>query len=220
LRKARVEAVQRSPLRALARAGLVLAFACIAAGAGAQALHKWVDKDGKTHYSDKPPKGYPSEIVRIDAEPPPPPVIVTPAPAAAKDAKPKDAENEKAPATDIGARRKALRESLEARLKAAQAKLDAARKALDEGEGVGDAERQVVQQRHARREATFFTKGSPPPRSNCMSRNGVDGKPIWLCPTVVPGEAYFDRRKALEEAVSKAEEELAAAELAYRRGVD
>ena len=219
MRKARAEGLV-GLLRACAHASLLSAFAFSAASVDAQTLHKWVDKDGKTHYSDKPPKGYPSEIVRIDAEPPPPPAIVVPAPAAPAAPKPKEAAGEKAPATDIGSRRKALRESLHERLRAAQLKLDAARKALDEGEDVGDGERQVVQQRHARREATFFTKGSPPPRSNCMSRNGVDGKPIWLCPTVIPGEVYFDRRKALEEAVRKAEEELAAAELAYRRGVD
>ena len=39
-------------------------------------------------------------------------------------------------------------------------------------------------------------------------------------PTVVPSEAYYERVQKLEDDVRRAEEEVAAAEQAYRRGVD
>ena len=41
-----------------------------------------------------------------------------------------------------------------------------------------------------------------------------------MCPTLVPGEPYYDRVKQLEDAVKAAEDDLADAEPAYRRGVD
>jgi hypothetical protein len=53
-----------------------------------------------------------------------------------------------------------------------------------------------------------------------MGETTSDGRTLWNCPAPIPGEAYFDRQKALEDALQKAEEELAEAERAYRRGVD
>ena len=41
-----------------------------------------------------------------------------------------------------------------------------------------------------------------------------------VCPALIPNDAYYERQKQLEDAVKKAEEEVAAAEDAYRRGVD
>lgn len=40
------------------------------------------------------------------------------------------------------------------------------------------------------------------------------------CPTRVPNDAYYERQKKLEEELKAAEEELAEAERAYRRGTD
>ena len=46
---------------AIARRGVALALLLAAAAivpAGAQPLYKWVDDNGKTQYSDRPPKGF------------------------------------------------------------------------------------------------------------------------------------------------------------------
>jgi hypothetical protein len=40
------------------------------------------------------------------------------------------------------------------------------------------------------------------------------------CPAIVPNEEYYERMRGLDEALKKAEEELDAAQTAYRRGVD
>jgi hypothetical protein len=41
----------------------LLSLAVLSFGAGAQPLYKWVDKNGKVHYSDQPP---PKEIKKVD----------------------------------------------------------------------------------------------------------------------------------------------------------
>lgn len=187
-------------------------FVALSEGASAQTLYKWVDKDGKTHYSDKQPAGFKGEVTRIEADAQPAQVPKAPpkAPKAEAD------DDEKVP--DLAARRRAERERLAARLAMARARLEEARKALVDGEEPSDGERQFVQQHHARNERR--PDRTPPPRLNCMSQKASDGRAIWNCPTPIPGEAYFSRQKALEEAVQKAQEEVAEAERAYRRGVD
>ena len=199
------------------KAFLFLAFAAALALspiAGAQVLYKWVDKDGRVHFSDKPPVGFKGEVTAIQPDAVPDAVVRPPvAPGKAR-----VEEDEKPKPDDMAAKRRQLREQLALRVAQARAKLEAARKALDDGEDATDGERQFVRQnfpRDARRPAR-----TPPPRANCQSTVGSDGKAIWNCPRQVPNEAYFDRRKNLEEAVKKAEEELAEAERAYRRGVD
>jgi len=192
----------------------LVAFAC-ATDAGAQTtLYKWVDKDGKTNFSDKPPAGFKGEVTRVLTDAPPD----APVPSAPKAApkKVQAPEDDKPP--DMNTRRRLLREQLAARVAAAQAKVDQARKAIADGELPSDEEKQFVQQHFAR--DARRPERTPPPRSNCMSQVSSDGKPIWLCPRPVPGEKYYDRQKKLEEALAKAEEELADAERAYRRGVD
>ena len=57
-------------------------------------------------------------------------------------------------------------------------------------------------------------------RSNCRQYEQQDGKKVTTCPVSMPSEAYFERVGKLEEAVKAAEEEVATAERAYRRGVD
>jgi len=187
-------------------------FVALCEGASAQTLYKWVDKDGNTHYSDKQPVGFKGEVTRIEADAQPEPTPKLPAKASKAEAD----EDEKAP--DIAARRRAERERLAARLAMARARLEEARKALVDGEDVRDGEKQMVQQRHDRNERR--PDRTPAPRLNCASQKATDGRAIWNCPTPIPGEAYFSRQKALEEAVQKAEEDLAEAERAYRRGVD
>ena len=56
-------------------------------------------------------------------------------------------------------------------------------------------------------------------RSNCR-QSVVNGKTITMCPAMVANDAYFERMAKLEIAVRQAEEELAEAEEAWRRGVD
>ena len=49
----------------------ILAIAFAACGdAAAQALYKWVDNDGKTQYSDRPPKNYAGVVTRIEPDEP------------------------------------------------------------------------------------------------------------------------------------------------------
>lgn len=175
-----------------------------------QTMYKWTDAQGRIQYSDRPPKDFKGEVTRIesDAQPPQAPAWVP------KAAVPKAEEGqkvEKAPG-DLNSRRRALREKLAADVTRARERLEAAKKALDEAEGPGVDERQVVQQR--------FARGTQPatPRSNCREVVASDGKKSLMCPALVPGEGYYDRIRALEEAVARAEEELAAAERAYRQG--
>lgn len=220
------------------RAIALLAMACaVAFAAHAQVLYKWVDAQGRTQYSDAPPKGFKGEVTRIEVEPPrkaapiPPPPVV-PVPAA------KGSSDEKAEAPqDLAARRKALREKLQANLDAARLKLELAQKALDEGRDPQPEERQAIQQRVNTTGNTGAVPGLRNPdatqnrpvgggmhglasRSNCRTAKGADGRDVTICPTSILKEEYFDRVAQLEEAVRKAEEEVAAAESAYRRGVD
>ena len=187
---------------------LALAFA---SAVDAQSFYyRWIDKDGKTQFSDKPPAGFKGEVTKVPiepaADPPPRPVAPIAAPVKARVAE----GEEKAP--DMATRRRTNREALEARLNQARANLEIAKKALSEGEPTGDDEKQYVRQ--------HFPIKAPPPRSNCMADRTSDGKPVWNCPRPIPGEAYFERQQKLEEAVRKAEEEVVEAERAYRRGVD
>ena len=151
-------------------------------------------------------------MIRIEADTQPTPVAKVPA----KASKAEVDEDEKVP--DIVMRRRAERERLAARLAAARARVEEARKALVDGEDARDGEKQFVQQQHNRDERR--PSRTPAPRSNCMSQKASDGRAIWNCPTPIPGEAYFSRQKELEDAVQRAEEDLAEAERAYRRGVD
>ena len=119
---------------------------------------------------------------------------------------------------DTAERRRAVREQLAALVSAAHEKVELARKALEAGDEAGDDEKQYVQQRFERDERR--PERTPPPRLNCMPRQAEDGRAIWICPRPVPGEDYYARRQRLEEALEKAEKDLADAQRAYRRGVD
>lgn len=201
----------------MARAGaglLVLALAA-ALPLPAQVLYKWIDTQGKVHYGDKPPKDFKGEVTRLEPDPPPASApalprrapVPAPAPAQAEPGREKGAG-------DIASQRRARREGLHAQLVQARDRVEAARKALDEAGSPGLDERQVVQQR--------FAKGTAPatPRSNCREVIGPDKRKTMVCPVLVPNEGYYERIRGLEEAVARAEEDLAAAERAYRAGVD
>ncbi len=192
----------------------VAAFA-FAAAATAQTLYKWIDKDGRVHFADKPPVGFKGEVtkIQVDAQPD----VVVPR-ASAPRAQPQAEGDGKDKPVDAATRRRELREQLTARLSLARAKLEAARKALSETDGATEEERQFVRQEFGRDERR--PERTPAPRANCMSQKTTDGKAVWNCPRPIPTDAYFERQAKLEEAVRKAEEEVAEAERLYRRSVD
>jgi hypothetical protein len=211
-------------------AAVALAICC--GDAAAQVLYKWVDADGKTQYSDRPPKNFTGTVTRMepDEQPPAAPRFVPQKPGG----KAADAAQETVAAPpDASAKRRELRRKLEADVANARAKLDFAKAALEAASSPNDDERQVIQQKvekgrpapGAGSASTGGMMGSGgmhggAPRSNCKTVKGSDGRTITTCPTAVPNDAYYDRVKQLEDAVKTAEEELSAAELAYRRGVD
>ncbi|MGZ5079311.1 MAG: DUF4124 domain-containing protein [Usitatibacter sp.] len=196
--------------------GAICAIAIFAANCpdvlAQQVLYKWIDDSGKTQYSDKPPKNFKGEVTRIETDVNPPPVVV---PRKAESAKGEAAATDKPPA-DALAQKRAKRAELEANLARARENLDNAKKALAETSDPQPDEVQVIQNRVDR----SGTDGAQVARSNCRQVTGQDGKARTICPGVVPSPAYYERIQQLEEAVRKAEEALAAAEGAYRRGVD
>jgi hypothetical protein len=70
---------------------VALAASTPGSGALAQTLYKWIDKDGKVQYTDKPPVNFKGEVTRIEADAQPPPLKPAPKPAA----KPQAALDEK-----------------------------------------------------------------------------------------------------------------------------
>ncbi len=200
-----------------AACGLALAaLICAPTAALADAFYKWVDKDGKTQYGDHQPKNFSGEVTRVEIDAP-----ATPSPAPSP--RPAADAAKKVPAPpDVAEKRRELRAKLAADLARAREKLDLARAHLADDTAPQDDERQIIQQR--------IEKGKPlpgsgamhgaTPSSSCRVVTGTDGKTALVCGTMIPNEAYRERQQKLEEAVRQAEEELAAAEQAYRRGVD
>lgn len=179
---------------------------------GQQVLYKWTDDDGKTQYSDTPPKDFKGTVTRIESDANPPPVA---APKKAESAKTEAAASDKPPA-DALTQKRAKRAELEGNLARARENLDNVKKALAETSDPQPDEVQVIQNRVDR----SGTSGAQVARSNCRQITGRDGKTATICSGVVPNPAYYERIQQLEEALRKAEEELRAAEQAYRRGVD
>jgi hypothetical protein len=50
-------------------AGAALALGLLAAGASAQPLYKLIDRNGKVTYSEKPPKDFDGQVIRLDIDP-------------------------------------------------------------------------------------------------------------------------------------------------------
>jgi hypothetical protein len=203
---------KRIARHALAAAAAVALLAFGAAPAAfAQVLYKWVDATGKIQYSDVPPKNFKGEVTRI--VPDEQPAVPAPVPRAA----PPSPEAGDRPAADLATQRRTLRNQLFDRLSQARARLDAAKLALADAPGPGPEERQIVQQRLQGGGGGMHGLSSG--RSNC--REVVkDGKKSTFCPALLATAPYYERIEALEQAVRAAEEELAAAEQAFRRGMD
>jgi Domain of unknown function (DUF4124) len=198
--------------RRSACAALAAALACAATLASAQVVYRWIDADGKVHYGDQLPKGYTGPVTRIETDKPAdPPPGATPGVTIIKP--PKRTEVSPPPTEDIATKRRETREELEKRVTAAREKLEAARKARNEAPDAQEDEVQIV-----RRIMDPAQQGVP--RSNCTPGRDANGNVFLMCPSPVPGDAYYERIRKLDEAVTKAEDDLAAAQQAYRRGVD
>jgi hypothetical protein len=186
---------------------LLLAVTFAAGIADAQVLYKLIGRDGQVTYSDKEPKNFDGKIIRIETD-------------AGSNILP-SAQGVKAPAAalpvpGIAEERRKSREELEQRLKAAQARVEAARKARSEAETPNSDEMRIIQNRFAPLEP-----GQQAPRANCFP--AVDpgsGVALLICPLLVPGDSFYDRQKKLDDDLALAEEELRTAERAYRRGTD
>lgn len=178
--------------------------------------YMWTDSSGRVQYSDQAPKDFAGPVKRLEFEDSP----AVPAPVAPRPVAKEAAPAKPAPVLDMAGKRRAERERLQKDLDSARAKLAAARKALDDHQEPGEDERHIVQRPGRDPRAApmpgYVTAGS---RSNCrVVEQG--GKKVTMCPVSAPNEAYFDRNAKLEQAVKDAEEEVAIAERAYRRGVD
>jgi hypothetical protein len=195
---------------------LVFVIAAFTASAAHADIYTWTDASGRVQISDHPPKNFNGPVKRIQTEEAPPAVPSTPA---APVAPVKPSQEEETGRSAVAEKRRSDRERLQGDLDAAREKLAAAKKALAEGQDPSPDEIQVVQRPAA------DPKAAPMPglvpagtRSNCQI--SADGKKYTTCPVAMPSEAYFARVGKLEEDVKAAEEEVAVAERAYRRGVD
>ncbi|HEX4944181.1 MAG TPA: DUF4124 domain-containing protein [Usitatibacteraceae bacterium] len=192
--------------RPVVRALLLALAATVAWPAAAQVLYKLTDRQGRVTYSDSEPRNFDGTVVRLEAD-------------TAANIMPSAKKGESAPRpgpdSGIGEDRRHVREDLEKKLRAAQARVDAVRKAKAEGGEPLPEEMQTIQHRRAP-----LGPGQAPPNPNCFAAVDPNGAASLNCPTRVPLDAFYQRQKQLEEELRRAEEELALAERAYRRGTD
>ena len=122
-----------------------------------------------------------------------------------------------APEVDsFSSRRQQAHAALRERLEKARANLLEAERARESGGKALPEELQVVQRRFPPLQA-----GQSAPFPNCANRQDpASGSLVLICPTQVPGAAYYQRQRQLDEDLAAAERELADAERAYRRGMD
>jgi hypothetical protein len=189
----------------LAAAALV---ACALAHAETRTFYRWTDAQGRIQYSDKPPTGFKGEVTTFEVD-----YDATKArvPSARPPIVPPDVMRDVAPPPpDMARSKREQRARLEESLRKAQDKVAAAKAALESGGDLKEDERQVIQRRYAK---------DQPGMSNCRPTPGGN-KGAVTCPSIVPGEPYYDRQRGLEEALRQAEEELSQAETAYRRGMN
>lgn len=191
--------------RAAVRALLLVLAALLATPAFAQVLFKLVDRQGRVLYTDKVPKDFDGTVTRLESEP-----ASNIVPSAPKVEPPRTGA-----ATGLGEERRRARDDLGKTLRAAQDRAEAARKAKAEGGDPLPDELQTIQHR-----LPPLRSGQQPPNPNCFVARDAGGTATLNCPSRVPGDAYYERQKKLDEELRRAEEELELAERAYRRGTD
>lgn len=189
-----------------ARAFLLALAASLALPASAQVLFKLIDRQGRVTYSDREPKVFDGTVVRIETDT---------ASNIVPSAKAGDAQRPASVPSEWSENRRRSRDELEKKLRAAQSRVEAARKAKAEGDEPLAEELQTIQHRHPP-----LKSGQQPPNPNCFTATDASGTAFLNCPTRIPHDAFYDRQKKLAEELVKAEEELALAERAYRRGTD
>jgi hypothetical protein len=190
------------------RAPLLLMLAvALASPASAQVLYKLIDREGRVTYSDREPKDFDGKVIRLEPDVAsnivPSPKAAEPAPAGAS------------PVTGVADQRRRTREDLDRKLREAQLRVEVARKAKAEGVDPLPEELQTTQHRYRP-----LAEGELPPRPNCFHAADASGAVFLNCPTPVPSDAFYARQKKLDDDLKRAEEELALAERAYRRGTD
>ena len=184
---------------------LALAFSGSALAEG-QVLYKLIDRKGRVTYVDTEPKNFDGEVIRVETDN---------AANLVPGLSPSERSSAAAQAREGPSLRKEARAELEKRLRAAQEKVEAARRAKAAGEDPQPDEMQTIQKRFP-----ALAQGQAAPGPNCMSLVDPHGTAFLSCPSRVPGEDYYARQKALDDWLKQAEEELVLAERAYRRGTD
>lgn len=119
-------------------------------------------------------------------------------------------------ADSFASRRQEAHAALRERLEKARVNLAEAQGARESGGKALPEEMQVVQRRFPPLKA-----GQAAPFPNCANRKDpASGSLVLICPAQVPGVAYYERQRKLDDDLAAAERELEDAERAYRRGVD
>lgn len=185
---------------------LAALVAAVALPASAQILYKLIDRQGRVTYTDSEPKKFDGTVIRIEQDTAP---SVAPSPRLGEGA-PRAQE----PAGLAQDRRRA-RESLGTKLRDAQDRVEAARKARDEGREPLPDELQTIQHRRPP-----LRSGEQAPNPNCFVAADASGASVLHCPSRIPGESFYARQKKLEDDLRRAQEDLTLAERAYRRGTD
>ncbi len=226
------EAARPRAWRGVAAVLAMAAFAALSADALGTTLYKWIDAQGNVHYGDQVPKGFKGEVTRLEMDPAAN-EVAGPSPAARAEERATALQ----PVPGILEQRRATRARLEANLTQARERLDLARQAL--AEFTADGSGQVIQQTFDPLAQPTGTPSSgtpvagaaagsmPPPsmggmlgmsanRSNCH----VNANKTVTCVGLVANEEHAQHVAALEDAVKRAEAEVADAEVAYRKGVD
>jgi Domain of unknown function (DUF4124) len=217
------------PATVFLAAFFVAASAFVPGAVFAQVLYKWIDNDGRVQYSDQPPKNFTGPVTKIEPDEKPTP---SPPRTSSSESKASGASDQAGGLIEMAAKKRAVRDKLEANLVAARARLAAAKAELD-GATPGVDERMTIQQRQdaatpmpgpgSATTGGMFGMGGmsgTAPRSNCTVANNANGTPVQTCRAFVPAEGYYDRVQKLQDAVAAAEADVSAAETAYRRGVD
>ena len=188
---------------------IALALALLAATGWASApLFKLIDRNGRVTFTDMPPKDFDGQVIRLEVSNP----TAIPAPPAAAPAPPPAPPK----AESFSGRRQQAQAELAERLDKARARVAVARKAKEEGGRATPQEMQVIQRRYPPPKA-----GQPAPFPNCSTRKDpASGALVMICPAQVPGPAFQERQRKLDDDLTAAELELADAEQAFRRGVD
>ena len=201
--------------------GFAFAIALLASSAAqAVTLYKLVDSKGGVTYTESPPYGFNGKVMPVDIAFDTTPVPPKPTPAATTD----KAETEvKAPEPDYLTKRRATRAALETRLTQARHALDNAKLALANATMEPDEQQIIMVPATKQPRPGEVVPGDPPSMRTDPKMCGQvvrNGKRVHACGRVVGNENFVARMNQLEEAVKRAEEEVAEAETAWRRGVD